>query len=416
MIQNLSEMLHHNDPVICRQGVTLAESLARQPLLHPMIRQAQEGPSSFLTGVIAALMLRLPERALTQTERALFLALPFNLPDLSLMGEHEQSGGVHIVETLPSDELPPLRFPPGLTSLSLHYLQSSALLDAVLAADLPSLTELNLDQVADGLDLSGLSRLYVLRTLCIRSSPGVELQALPSALTSLVLERCGLSEDVLAEASTLTAVSMTDCTLTGGLQLPMPGRIQQVQLEGMGLASMPDGLLFQPDLAVLSLRRNALTELPDSIWTMAGLEELLLSSNQLTQLPQTIGQLLALRQLDLSDNQLTELPESVAELSQLEVLLLTDNPLTALPDAMAGLHSLKTLSLGQTALTTVPECLHALPALEALDLRGMELEVLPPPEAFPALRRVQVDRAREGAVLQWARQRVELGMSELLVK
>ena len=165
MIQNLSEMLHHNDPAVCRQGVTLAESLSRQPLLHPMIRQAQEGPGSFLTGVIAALMLRLPERALAQTDRALLLALPFNLPDLSLMGEHEQSGGVHIVETLSCEELPPLRFPPGLTSLSLYYLKSSSLLDAVLEADLTSLTELQLDQTEEGLDLSGLSRLYTLRTL-----------------------------------------------------------------------------------------------------------------------------------------------------------------------------------------------------------------------------------------------------------
>ena len=416
MIQNLSEMLHHNDPAICRQGVTLAESLARQPLLHPMIRQAQEGPDSFLTGVVAALMLRLPERALAKTDSSLLLALPFNLPDLSLMGDLEQADGVHIVETLSSDELPPLRFPPGLASLSLYYLQSSALLEAVLEADLPSLTELNLDQTADGLDLSGLAQLYNLRTLCIRSSPGVELGTLPPALTSLVMERCALHEDVLAEASTLTTVSMTDCTLEGVLQLPMPGRIQEVHLVGMGLTSMPDGLLFQPDLSRLSLKRNALTELPDSIWAMAGLEALLLSSNQLAELPQTIGQVTALRQLDLTGNQLTGLPQTIAGLTQLEVLLLEDNPLTTLPDEMAALHALKTLSLGQTELTEVPECLHALPALEELDLRGMSLDQLPPPSAFPALRRIRVDRAREGTVLQWARQRVELGMSELLVK
>lgn len=416
MIQNLSEMLRNTDPAICRQGVTLAESLSRQPLLHPMIRQAQEGPGSFLTGVNAALMLRLPERALAQTERDLLLALPFNLPDLSLMGEHEHQGGVHIVETISSDELPPLRFPPGLTSLSLYYLKSRPLLDAILEADLPSLTELNLDQAADGVDLTTLSQLYAVRTLCVRSSPGVELRALPSALTSLVLERCALSEDVLAEASTLTTVSMTDCTLAGELQLPMPGRIQEVHLVGMGLTSMPDGLLFQPDLAVLSMKRNSLTALPDSVWAMAGLEALHLSDNQLTALPQTIGQITALRQLDLSENQLTALPETIAGLLQLEVLLLSDNPLTTLPDEMADLHALKTLSLGHTGLTTVPECLHALPALEELDVRGMPLQPLPPLTAFPALRRIRVDRALDGAVLQWARQRVEQGMIELLVK
>jgi hypothetical protein len=416
MIPGLSELLRHPDPVFRRQGIELAESLAAKPELHPQIREAQQGASGLLTGVVTALMLRLPGSALAITaERPLLLKLPFNLPELALLAARPRQTCLHIVE---ADHLDPatVRLPGHLTGLTLYYLSTTALLEAVVAAELPLLTELNLDQLMDGVDLSGLCRLTTVRSLTVQSSPGVCLGALPPDLSSLRLERVGLTARVLEHASGLSDLSLVDCNVDDGIRLPQPGALRRIKLEGLALTVLPVGLLTQPDLASLSLRRNELSALPESIWTMSGVQELQLSGNRLTGLPSTIGQLTALRQLDLSSNRLTALPDTLGALVGLEELLLRDNPLTTLPEGVVRLRSLRKLWLGQTGLTALPESLFALPMLEELELRGLPIRRFPPPDAFPALRRVRVDRAREGAAHQWSRQRIQAGMPPLLVQ
>ncbi|MFT5685362.1 MAG: Leucine-rich repeat (LRR) protein, partial [Myxococcota bacterium] len=347
--------------------------------------------------------------------RSLMLKLPFNLPELALLADRPRLGGLHIVEA-EQVTLPPITFPPHLTALTLYYLRSAALLDAVASSDLPVLTELNLDQLADGVSLSGLGALSALRSLTVQSAPGVRLTVLPPELNSLRLERIALAPGALADAGGLAELSAVDCVVNGLLDLPQPGALRRIKLEGMALTALPAGLLAQPDLTHLSLRRNELSALPESIWTMTGLEELRLSGNHLIRLPATIGQLAALRRLDLSSNQLTALPDALGELVGLQELLLRDNPLTALPDAVGGMRSLKKLWLGQTGLTALPRCLFDLPGLEELELRGLRIRQLPPPSAFPALRRVRIDRAQEGAAHQWSRQRIQAGAPPLLVQ
>ncbi|MDG1478711.1 MAG: leucine-rich repeat domain-containing protein [Myxococcota bacterium] len=416
MIQRLSDMLRHPDATIRRQGVELAESLAEAPENHAMLCEAKLDASRIPTGVVAALMLRLPRGVLsTAPGRSLMLKLPFNLPELALLADRPRLGGLHIVEAEPS-ALPPITFPAHLTGLTLYCLRSASLLEAVVASELPALTELNLDQLDDAVELSGLGLLSTLHSLAIQSAPGVLLTVLPPTLRCLRLERVRLAPDALSLARGLTELSVVDCGVDGLLDLPSPGALRRIRLEGMALTAIPAGLLAQPDLTSLSLCRNGLLALPESIWTMAWLEELQVSDNRLFILPQSIGQLTALRCLDLSSNQLTTLPDSIRGLTALEELMLQDNPLSTLPDAVGALRSLKKLWLGRTGLTALPPCLFDLPQLEELELRGLQIRQFPPPEAFPMLRRVRIDRAREGAARQWSRQRIRAGRAPLLVQ
>jgi len=73
------------------------------------------------------------------------------------------------------------------------------------------------------------------------------------------------------------------------------------------------------------------------------LEELNLEGNQLQSLPDEIGQCQNLRSLILSENHLTQLPDGIVNLKNLELLLLTGNELTELPADIAKLSQLKTL-------------------------------------------------------------------------
>lgn len=409
-------MLRHPDAMTRRQGVELAESLAESPAHHAMLHDAKLDASGIPTGVVTALMLRLPRGVLsTAPGRSLMLKLPFNLPELALLADRPRLGGLQIVEA-ESSALPSITFPAHLTGLTLHCLRSASLLEAVVASALPVLAELNLDQLDDAVDLSGLGMLSTLRSLSIQSAPGVLLTVLPPELRSLQLERVRLAPGALSLAWGLTALSVVDCGVDGLLDLPSPGALCRIRLEGLSLTAMPAGLLAQPDLTSLSLCRNDLLALPESIWTMAWLEELLVSGNRLFVLPESIGQLTALRRLDLSSNRLTALPDSIRGLTALEELVLQDNPLSTLPDAVGALHSLKRLWLGGTGLTELPSCLFELPRLEALDLRGLQIRRFPPPEAFPMLRRIRIDRAREGAARQWSRQRIRAGRAPLLVQ
>ena len=415
MTHQLSEMLCHPEPAVRRQGIELAESLASQPRFHPQLRRALKGAGAFPAGVIAALMLRLPrELVAVAPGRALFLALPFNLPELPLLARRP-GPGVHIVERSGREALPPIRFPEHLSSLSLYYLQSPVLLDAVVISDLPSLTELSLEHLADGVDLSGLGYLSTLRALTVRSAPRCTLEVVPSGLDSLRVERIRLGAEVLRSATGLTELSVSDCAVAGRLELPSPGALRRLQLKGMALTGMPAGVMVQPDLQSLSLKGNEIAALPSSIWTLVGLDDLDLSGNRIAALPGTIGQLSGLRRLDLSSNRIETLPDEIASLTALRSLRLRDNPLTALPEPVRALTRLRSLSLGHTAITEIPESLSALPSLTELELRGLRLRRFPPPNALPALRRVRVDRALEGAAKQWSRQRTAIGLPPLLV-
>ena len=416
MISRLSEMLRHDNAHTRRQGIELAVSLAGRPEMHAQILETQRGPGGFHTGVIAALMLNLPASALAVSpDRTLLLTLPFNLPELALLSTHPRPGGICIVEAESDPALSTLRFPTKLLLLSLCFLKSDALIRAVVGSGMPMLTELRLEHLSEGIDLSGLEQLTALRSLRVCSAPGVRLSALPPDLDRLELEGSVLPVSILADAGRLTDLRVVGCEIAGTLQLPAPGALRRVHLEELSLTALPAGLMLQPDLHTLKLNRNELAALPESIWTLHGIEVLHLSGNQLRSLPAAIGQLSTLRQLELNNNLLVRLPESIGALTNLETLWLRDNPLRSLPASMASMSSLKKLVVSNTALRSLPACLHELPALEQLALRGLHLSAMPPAGTFPMLRKIQVDRAMEGLVRQWSRRRIAAGLPELLI-
>ena len=67
----------------------------------------------------------------------------------------------------------------------------------------------------------------------------------------------------------------------------------------------------------LDLENLGLTSLPERLFELTNLKELYLGDNDLTELPEHIGNLSSLKLLDLSDNNLTSLPESFGKLVNL---------------------------------------------------------------------------------------------------
>ena len=107
------------------------------------------------------------------------------------------------------------------------------------------------------------------------------------------------------------------------------------------------------------------------------MQELDLSGNQLTSVPEALGQLSQLQRLDLSSNRLTSVPEALGQLSQLQRLDLSSNRLTSVPEALGQLSQLQQLYLSDNQLTSVPEALGQLSQLQVLDLHGNPALELP---------------------------------------
>jgi Leucine-rich repeat (LRR) protein len=117
---------------------------------------------------------------------------------------------------------------------------------------------------------------------------------------------------------------------------------QRLELDELGLSSLPAEIGNLTALTGLHLYNNQLTTLPTEIGNLTALTGLSLDGNQLTTLPTEIGNLTALIVLHLYNNQLTTLPTEIGNLTDLRNLNLDGNQLTTLPESLlnppAGLH------------------------------------------------------------------------------
>jgi internalin A len=158
----------------------------------------------------------------------------------------------------------------------------------------------------------------------------------------------------------------------------------ELNLNGLGLTTLPPEIGQLIALTELLLYSNQLTTLPPKIGQLTALTMLSLDSNQLTTLPPEIGQLTALTMLFLGTNQLTTLPPEIGQLTALTMLFLGTNQLTTLPPEIGQLIALTELLLYSNQLTTLPPEIGQLTALTELYLHGnpalgLPAEVLGPP-------------------------------------
>jgi GTPase SAR1 family protein len=112
-----------------------------------------------------------------------------------------------------------------------------------------------------------------------------------------------------------------------------------LNLNGLGLKTVPESLRTIRNLQVLDLAENDIQELPSWIGELSSLQCISLIGNQLQELPPEIGSLDNLSILLLCENRLKSLPETLSALVQpnnnvLHYLSLYGNPDLGLPDSI----------------------------------------------------------------------------------
>jgi Leucine-rich repeat (LRR) protein len=106
------------------------------------------------------------------------------------------------------------------------------------------------------------------------------------------------------------------------------GRV--LNLSGLGLNAVPEGIRGLEGLVFLRLDGNKLTELAGWIGELGAIRVIQLDGNRLASLPDQIGSLRSLELLFLRGNDLESLPRSLIALP-LELLDLRDNPRLGIP-------------------------------------------------------------------------------------
>ena len=168
--------------------------------------------------------------------------------------------------------------------------------------------------------------------------------------------------------------------------------MQQLDLGGNQLSSLPPAIAQLQNLQELDLSGNQLSSLPPAIAQLQNLQGLNLRVNQLSSLPPAIAQLQNLQQLNLRGNQLSSLPPAIAQLQNLQRLYLSYNQLSSLPPAIAQLQNLQRLDLRDNQLSSLPPAIAQLQNLQELYLHDNPLP-LPPEILGPTWKEVALNKA-----------------------
>jgi small GTP-binding protein len=107
---------------------------------------------------------------------------------------------------------------------------------------------------------------------------------------------------------------------------------KDLDLSGIGLTVIPDGLRDLNHIRILNLSNNQIRELPNWLGELTELNLLDLTENALATLPESIGALAKLESLHLSFNRIRTLPASMARLRCLHQLALLGNPEIKIPN------------------------------------------------------------------------------------
>lgn len=146
--------------------------------------------------------------------------------------------------------------------------------------------------------------------------------------------------------------------------------VNDLNLYGCDLNTLPRGLRKLRRLQVLDLYYNQFTELPKSVTKLRRISHLAVANNQLTALPDRIDRLKRLQVLYAHHNHLSALPDRTTRLENLGLLDLGYNFYSVLPVEVLKLQELRELDLSGNNLATFPAPLTELVHLEKLHLRG----------------------------------------------
>jgi Leucine-rich repeat (LRR) protein len=140
------------------------------------------------------------------------------------------------------------------------------------------------------------------------------------------------------------------------------------------MKELPAEIGFFRNLGIVELHGIGLEQLGDGIQYLSKLRSLSTKNNRVEYLPESIGQLKKLRSLNLHDNLLKKLPDALQGLEELELLQLSKNPeLKELPAWLCRLPSLKKLILDKDVFQEkVPTYLLPLP--EYLEIEWEQIQ------------------------------------------
>ena len=145
-------------------------------------------------------------------------------------------------------------------------------------------------------------------------------------------------------------------------------------IEDCEMKQLPDEIGFFKNLGIVELHGIGLESLGDGIQYLSKLRSFSAKNNRLEYLPESIGNLTKLRSLNLHDNLLKKLPDALQELEELELLQLSKNPqLIELPVWLCRLPSLKKLILDKDVFKEeIPNVL--LPVPETLSVEWEQIQ------------------------------------------
>lgn len=98
-------------------------------------------------------------------------------------------------------------------------------------------------------------------------------------------------------------------------------------------------------LQQLQLSGNKLKSIPDQIFKLTNLKNLWINNNEIDEINPNISQLKSLHTLDISMNNIKEIPTSIKLLTQIYELSLSRNKLSTLPNVFKHLQKLRSLDL-----------------------------------------------------------------------
>lgn len=131
-------------------------------------------------------------------------------------------------------------------------------------------------------------------------------------------------------------------------------------------------------LKYLNLANNKQSQqISSEILKLEKLEELDLYGNQLKSIPISLFQLNNLKILDLRGNSIEKIPEKISELIQLEELYLSSNKIKELPNSLFELSNLKKLLLSSNEIENIPNDIYKLRQLEEVDLKSNKIKIFP---------------------------------------